>query len=78
MRKALDDFEADMIVGGVVYLSDKRMKVGFTTTGETFNLLCDFKDARDLLNDLYDENSNMSDTAFDSLVKSEFSARGYI
>lgn len=78
MRKPIEDIELEAVSGGAVILSAPLGVVGFNTTGEIFKIKGDPKEMRDLLNDLYDANENMSDAAFDQLVKKEFYDRGWI
>lgn len=78
MKMQLSDFEADNVSGGVVLVSDRGL-VGFTTTGETFNLVnCTWRQARDLRDDLYEANPGMGNAEFDNLVRNELQARGWI
>lgn len=79
MREKLNDEALDFVAGGTVYLSYDKMKIGFSSTGEKYNLVnCEFQDAQNLAQALWLANTNLGDAAFDALVKSEFQAKGWI
>ena len=79
MREKLNDEALDFVAGGTVYLSYDKMKIGFSSTGEKYNLVnCEFRDAQNLAQDLWLANQHLGDAGFDALVKSEFEARGWI
>jgi len=77
MREEIKDFELDEVVGGVVNLSQAANKIGFTTLHEGYVLKCSYQDAKKLVSKLFAENE-LSESAFDKLVKDEFLKRGWI
>lgn len=80
MRQELDDLQLDEVTGGTVSLSEHMGLARFSSVGKTYKLNPDipFKEIRNCLLDLYDENSGMSDKDFDKLVAKAFRAKGYI
>ena len=79
MRKELDELELDGVTGGCVVISKNKMMIGFSTTGEKFNLTnCSYNQARDYRDELLEANANMSDEAFDKYCKQMFQAKGWI
>lgn len=79
MRKEISDENMSAVTGGTVYISRDKMRVGFSSTGEKYDLHnCSFRDANDLAQDLWEANQDLGDAAFDALVKSEFASRGWI
>lgn len=77
MREEINDTNLEEIVGGVVNLSEAANKIGFTTLHEGYTLKCTYKEAKTLVSQLYAANE-LSESAFDQLVKKEFQARGWI
>ena len=76
---ALNDDALDAIAGGTVFLSPDYMNIGFSSTREKYNLKnCEYRDANNLVLDLYEADKTMGDSEFDNLVKNEFMARGWI
>ena len=79
MREQINENELNEVVGGTVVISRDKMRVAFTSTRERFNLMnVDFKTARNLADELWENNTTLGDAEFDALVKSEFQARGWI
>lgn len=79
MKQEINDQELDMVTGGTVYISRDKMKVGFSSTGRKYNLKnCTFREANNLAQDLWEANQTLGDAAFDALVESEMSHRGWI
>lgn len=80
MRKEINDMELEQVCGGIVTLSANLGMVQFSSLGRTYMLKegVNFKEVRNCLLGLYDENANMSDTDFDRLVARTFRANGYI
>ncbi len=79
MREKLNDQELEQVVGGAVIISKDYMNIGFSTTKEKFNLKkCTYREARNYVDDLLDDNPNLSNAAFDRLVKKKFHDRGWI
>lgn len=80
MKRELNDTELNEVTGGNVTLSESLGIVYFSALNKTCKLKPGvvFREARNLLLDLYDENANMSDAEFDRLVGREFKARGWI
>ena len=77
MRQELNDQDMNEVVGGTVNLSEAANKIGFTTLHEGYTLKCIFDEAKKLVSKLYAEN-DLSESAFDKLVKQEFSDRHWI
>lgn len=78
MKQEISDNELEMVTGGTVIVSDLG-KVGFTTIGKKFKLQnCTWKEARNLAEDMLDENPNMSNEDFDQLVLNRFIELGWI
>lgn len=78
MRQELNDRMLEEVTGGSVTLSKPMNMCGFTTLGKIYKIKGDFALMRNRLFELYDEHSDMSDKAFDTLVRDEFQARGWI
>lgn len=78
MRQEINDFELDDVVGGTVSLSEKRMKIAFSTLNEKYDIKCSFKEARNLCNQLFAANADMTEAQYDALVKKTFQAKGWI
>lgn len=80
MRKEINDTELEQVCGGIVTLSANLGIVQFSSVGKTYmiNQGVDFRDIRNCLLDLYDQNANLSDAAFDKLVAKTFRANGWI
>lgn len=79
MRKEISEQQLDAVVGGKVHLSGNKMTIRFDTISDTKHPLnCTYQEARNLLVQLFCENDTLSDSAFDALVKQEFTARGWI
>ena len=79
MRIQLNEAEMEKVAGGTVYISRDYMQVCFSSLGEGYNLVnCEFKDARNLADDLWEANQTLGDEAFDTLVRDEYFARGWI
>ncbi len=71
--------DLDNVVGGTVVISQDYMAVGFTTTGEKYDLMnCTYKEARNYVEDLLEANKNLSNAQFDALVKKELKNKGWI
>lgn len=77
MREQINDLDLGEVVGGTVNLSEKANKIGFTTLHEGYVLKCSYKDAKKLVSQLFAANE-LSESAFDQLVKKEFQSRGWI
>ena len=79
MREEIKGNDLDQVVGGIVRVSGNRMKVSFSTLQEAYPLQnCDASDASLLAQILYSQHKNEGDLAYESIVKSEFQARGWI
>ena len=76
--KALDDDELDSVAGGVVSISRDKGNVAFTALLEKYSLKCSYYEARDLADELWENNQSLGDYDFDVLVKNELMARGWI
>lgn len=77
MREQINDVNLEEVVGGTVNLSQAANKIGFTTLHEGYVLKCTYQEAKKLVSRLFAENE-LSESAFDQLVKKEFQARGWI
>ena len=78
MREMLNEEAMEQVVGGTVVLSEDKMMVGFTTTGEKFSLKCAFDDAFSYVRRLKSENGSMSNAEFDAFVRDNMKAKGWI
>ena len=78
MKKELNDAALSEIVGGTVIMSVDYNNIGFTSTGEMFDLNVDYYEARDYVEQLKRDNRNMSNTAFDSFCKEKLQEKGWI
>jgi len=78
MKRELEELELEEVTGGTVVLSAPMGKVRFTAIGKTYLIKGDIKQMRNLLLSLYDDNENMNDSEFDTLVRNEFKSRGWI
>ena len=79
MRTELNEVEMEKVSGGTVYISRDYMQVAFSSSREVFSLRnCEYKDARNLADDLWEANKTLGDAEFDALVKNELRARGWI
>ena len=78
MREELKDNELEMVAGGTVVVSNIG-NIGFTSLGVKYRLQnVDWKTARNVAEDMYDQNIGMSDAEFDQLVLNTFMANGWI
>ncbi len=77
MREQINENALEEVVGGTVNLSEAANKIGFTTLHEGYTLKCSYKEAKKLVSQLFAAN-DLSEAAFDKLVKKEFQARGWI
>ena len=78
MRHELEDYQVEGVNGGSVLLSAPLGICGFNTTGEMFKIKGNYKEMRNRLLVLYDENEHMGDAEFDQLVKADFQEKGWI
>lgn len=79
MREQLDEQLLDNVVGGTVIISKDYMVVGFSTIQEKYNLKnCTYKQIRDYIEDLLDDNPNLSNEEFDLLAKQNLQSKGWI
>ncbi len=79
MREELNEKALEEVVGGTVIISKDYMNVGFSTTREKFDLKnCTYRQVRNFIDDLLDENPNLSNAAFDKLAKEKLQAKGWI
>ena len=78
MREELRDTEVNEVHGGAVILSEPLGVCGFNKIGEVYRIKGVFKEMRNRLLDLYDDNSNMPAEDFDRLVRDDFKSRGWI
>lgn len=78
MRKELKDIEISGVQGGSVVISAPMNMVVFTKLQKIGIIRGNVKDMRDRLLDLYDENMDMEEAAFDQLVFNDFQSKGWI
>ncbi len=79
MREQINEQALEQVVGGTVVISKDKMKVGFTTTGEKFDLTnCTYRQARDFVEDLKEANPNMTNAEFDKYTKNQLKSKGWI
>lgn len=79
MKMEINENELEKVSGGTVIISKDNMHVGFSTMGEKYDLKnCTYKQARDYVDDLLDQNPKLSDAEFDALAKQKLQAKGWI
>lgn len=79
MKEPINEQALEGVVGGTVIISKDYMVVGFDTTKESFSLKnCTYKQVRDYVDDLLDENPTLSNAEFDALAKQKLQAKGWI
>ena len=78
MREEIKDLELDKVNGGSVNLSERKNKIGFDTIGEAYTLKCTFTEARKLVSSLFALNQDMTEKEFDTYVRDQFKAKGWI
>lgn len=79
MREQINELDLEKVVGGTVIISKDKMSVGFSTTKETFKLKnCTYKQARNLVDDLLDDNPTLNNAEFDKLAKKTLQSKGWI
>lgn len=77
-RIALNDFDLEEVNGGTVVISNLYNAVGFSTLGKLFDLTVPWKTARDLRDQLLEENPNMGEKAFDQFCMEKFDELGWL
>lgn len=78
MRQEINDVNLDGVSGGSVNLSEKKNKIGFDTIGEAYSLKCSYTDARKFVSSLFAANQDMTEVEFDTYVRDQFKAKGWI
>ena len=79
MRQELNLEDMDKVNGGVVYLSKVWMKIGFSTSYETYDLVnCSYAQAFALVDECYELHKNEGNAACDAATKAAFQAKGWI
>lgn len=79
MRQEINLEDMELVSGGVVYLSKDWMKVGFSTTCETFDLKnCSYFEAYGLADTIYEQHKHEGNAAVDAATKAAFKSRGWI
>lgn len=78
MKKELMDFEVEEVVGGTVCLAASLGIVGFSQLKKSYVIKGDYKEMRNLLFQLQDDNEGMPALEFDTLVRDAFLERGWI
>lgn len=79
MKKELKDQELENIVGGTVIVSGDKMRVGFTTLNEKYNLKnCTFDQVMGVIYSMYGQYTDTTGVSFDTAVRSALFDRGWI
>jgi len=77
-RIELDDFDLENVNGGTVVISNVYNAVGFSTTGQRYDLTVPWKTARDKRDELLEQYPNMGERAFDEFCKQTFDDLGWL
>ena len=78
MKQILDDPQLEQVAGGTVVFSNVYNAVAFVTTQEKYNLTCDWKEARNYVEELLEQHPEMSDAAFDQFAKQQLVNKGWL
>lgn len=79
MREQINENILEDVVGGTVIISKDHMVVGFSTTQEKYNLKnCEYRQVRNLVEDLKDANPSMGNAEFDAFIKKTLQSKGWI
>jgi len=79
MRMELNDGQLEKVVGGTIIISKDAMVVGSTALNQMYNLKnCTYREARNLMDDMLEENPNLSNKAFDELYISQLRTNNWI
>ena len=78
MKQMLNENDIEQVVGGTVVVSADKMKIGFTTTGQKYNLQnCTYGEAMAEIYTMYAQYTNQGQT-FDAEVREAFKSKGWI
>lgn len=79
MKEQINENELENVVGGTVVVSGDKMKVGFTTLGEKYNLKnCTFQEAMSVIYGMYGQYTDHTGVSFDTAVRDALKAKGWI
>ena len=79
MREQINENELESVVGGTVIVSGDKMKVGFTTLGEKYNLKnTTFEQTMALIYSMYGQYNDHTGVSFDTAVRDALKAKGWI
>ena len=79
MREQINEENLENVVGGTVIVSADKMKIGFTTLGEKYNLKnVTFDQAMATIYGMYGQYQDHTGNAFDTAVRDAFKAKGWI
>lgn len=79
MKEQIFDNDLEKVVGGTVIVSGDKMRVGFTTLGEKYNLQnCTFEDVMSVIYGMYGQYTDSTGVSFDTAVRDALSDRGWI
>lgn len=78
MREELKDFELDQVTGGTVIFSNIYNAVAFSTLRQKYSLKCNWKTARNFVEELLEAHPEMSEAAFDAFAKEQLDAMNYL
>lgn len=75
----INDDELDQVVGGTVVIAMDKNEIAFTSRNIKYKLNgISAKEARSVVLDLMDANTNLSDAEFDKLVRNTFNRNGWL
>lgn len=79
MKQELNEQELENVVGGTVIISQDYMVISYTTIGKKKQLRnCSYRQARDYVDDLFDQNPGLSGQEFDQLCYDKMKAKGWV
>lgn len=79
MREQINDKTLESVVGGTVIVSGDKMKVGFTTLNQKFDLKnCTFDQVMGVIYSMYGSYKDHTGSDFDTAVKQALQAKGWI
>lgn len=79
MRHELKEEQLEQVVGGTVEFSGSKMRIGFTTLGEGYNVVnCSSSDAMDLVMTMYLTYKSQGDLVNEQKTKEAFMAKGWL
>lgn len=79
MKEQINDQELEQVIGGTVIISRDNMNIGFNTSRHKYALKnCTYREARNFVEDLKDQNPNMNNAEFDAYVEQQLSDLDWI